>query len=192
VIEVLDTDKKLAAAMANDAAAFADTILFHMQRERILKAYEIAKREYLALDSEINKMQDTISYLRKLGIYDYDFQSRDLTKAYYKALEKGQPQLANNIKKELENVTKFGSKYVYIRDKANNLKGQLYALHYRFTEAKAEFEQKLPHSYIVESARISEKKTSPKRMVIVFASTITSVFFAFVVLLIIDSLKKYY
>jgi LPS O-antigen subunit length determinant protein (WzzB/FepE family) len=192
VIEVLDTDKKLAADMANGVVAFADTIFFRMQKERSRKAYELAKREYFSLDSVMKKERDSLNRLRQMGLFHFDDQSKELTRAYYRALVKGKIDLANEIKKKIDLVSKYGSSYMELRDLNAYHITQLASMFYKYSEVKAEYEQTLPHKYVVESARVSEKKAYPKRMIIVLASTIVSVFFAFVVMLIINSLKRYY
>jgi LPS O-antigen subunit length determinant protein (WzzB/FepE family) len=192
IIEVLDIDKKLAAEMANDVAAFADSILFKMQKERSKKAFELAKKEYEELQSIIKIGDDSLANLRKIGLIDFYDQSIILTRAYYRALRKGQTQLANEIKNKMELVAKYGTTYSRVKDFTNLQRGQLAALFYKYSEAKAEYEQNLPYKYVVESAKVAEKKTYPKRMLIVLASTVVSVFFAFVVLLMASSFKKYY
>lgn len=192
IITVYDTDPKLAAVMANDVAVFADTIISRMQKERARKAYILVKHEYSAIDSLINTKQEEITKLTKMGIYDYDYQNRDLNRAYYKALEKGQTQIANGIKKQLDVVGKYGREFATKFVEINYLIGQRASLYFKYTEAKAEFEQKLPNKFIVEEARISEKKAYPRRSLIVLTSTIAAFFIALTLSVLIDSVKKHF
>jgi hypothetical protein len=192
VIEVLDTDPVLAAAMADDVAAFADTIIDRTQKVRSYKAYLFAKEEYENLQKNYRLVIDSVEYLRKMGIYDFkDHQSKIVEKAYYRALDKGQPQVANDLKKKLDLLSKYATQYDRTRYWSIYLQSQLSALHYKYSEAKAEYLQKLPHKYVVESARIAEKKSYPKRSLVILVSVLSAVFFAFVLMLGAESIKKY-
>jgi hypothetical protein len=191
IINVFDTDRKLAANMANDVAVFSDTIINRMHKERARKAFILVKNEYSSIDSVINAKQLEINKLTKMGIYDYDYQSRDLTRAYYKALEKGQNQVANNISKRLEVVGKYGRDYVTKYNEINYLIGQRASLYFKCTEARTELEQKLPNKFVVEEAKVSEKKAYPRRTIIVLTSTIAAFFFTLVLLVFVDSIKKH-
>jgi hypothetical protein len=190
VIEVLDHNPKLAAAMANDIAAFADTLIDRMQKFRARQAFDIAKTEYFHLDSIINAQEDSVDKLRALGALNYEDQSLYLGKQYYKALMKGKTDIANTISKQLVTVRKYAKKMGELQNTITFERLQISALLYKYTEAKIELEQRLPHKYIVESARVSEKKAYPKKALIVLTSTASAVFMMFVLLLIFDSFKK--
>jgi uncharacterized protein involved in exopolysaccharide biosynthesis len=190
IIDVYDRDPKLAAQLANGVAAFSDTLIKRMQKERASLALNIAEREYKALDSVINFQEDSAQKLRLLGASNYGDQSIILTKLYFKALLKGKTDIANSIKKRLENVTKYAKNLGILENAIADERIQRSSLNYKYTEAKAEFEQNLPNKFIVESAKVSEKKASPKRALIVLTSTISAIFFALVLILIIESLKK--
>jgi len=70
------------------------------------------------------------------------------------------------------------------------LKQQLYLLNTKYVEAKVEAEQDLPHKFIVDYAYPADKKAYPKKSIIVLTSTIATVILAFIVLLIIDTIRK--
>ena len=191
VIEVLDTDPRLAAAMANDAAAFADTIIDRMLKSRARKSFEIAKREYFNLDSIILAQEDSVNKLRMLGALNYEDQSIVLGRLYYKALLKGRTDIANSIENKLKIIRKYAKNLGILQNTITYERLQIGSLFYKYTESKVELEQKLPHKYIVESARVSEKKAYPKRLIIMLTASISAVFFAFVLMLILNSIKKY-
>lgn len=193
IIDVYDKDRKLAALMANDVASLLDTLITRMQKVRALKAFEIAKKEYFEWDSTIKKYDDSLTSISKLGIYNYEYQSRELTRAYYNALIKGKTQISESIKKKLDNVSKYGRTYVALHEKTNYLRKEFLEIYtIKYIEAKAELEQKLPHKFIVESARVSEKKAYPKRSLIVLTSTISAFFFTLGLMVFVDTIKKHF
>jgi uncharacterized protein involved in exopolysaccharide biosynthesis len=60
----------------------------------------------------------------------------------------------------------------------------------RFKEARLEAEQNLSHKFVVERAYPSEKKAYPKKSLIVIVSTLASLLFALIVLIILDNIKS--
>ncbi len=190
VIDVLDRDPKLAAAMANDVAAFADTVFHNMQKARSQKAFEIAKREYFDMDSLIKSQEDSVNKLRLLGALNYEDNSLVLRKQYYKALIKGRTDVANLIDKQLDNIRKYAKVMGLVQNKIADERVQFPALSYKYEEARVEYLQDLPNKFVVQKAQVPEKKSSPKRMLIVLTSTISAICFAFMLILITESFKK--
>jgi uncharacterized protein involved in exopolysaccharide biosynthesis len=62
-------------------------------------------------------------------------------------------------------------------------------LNLRYKEARLETEQNLSHKFVVEKAYPSEKKSYPRKSLIVIVSTLASLLFALIVLIIIDNVR---
>ncbi|OFY62161.1 MAG: hypothetical protein A2Y71_04505 [Bacteroidetes bacterium RBG_13_42_15] len=60
----------------------------------------------------------------------------------------------------------------------------------KFAEAKVETEQTLPQKYVVDSAVPAERKTYPKRSIIVIQSTLSAFVLGYILLLIISVIRK--
>jgi uncharacterized protein involved in exopolysaccharide biosynthesis len=163
-----------------------------MRKSRGLKAYELALQEYTKFDSLTKATNDSMNKLTKLGIYNYKDQSKELSKAYFKALSKGKNELASKLKKDLEVVTKYGISFNELNRKQLYNVEQRSSIFYKLQEIKSELEQNLPSNFIVESAVKADKKAYPKRMIIVLISTIATFFLTFILLVFIDSLKKHF
>jgi len=190
VISVMDKDPNIAANMANDIANLIDTIMNNIILERALIGFRLVDEQLKDLHKQIRFYEDSLTVLNKLGMGHYETQSERLVEAYAYALKEGNMEGAKRVGKELENLAKYGSAYVSIRDQLIHFKQQLYILNTKYIEAKVEAEQALPHKYVVDYAFPAEKKSYPKKSVIVFTSTIATVILAFVVLLIIDFIRK--
>jgi capsular polysaccharide biosynthesis protein len=191
IVEVLDINPDTAALMANDVAAFVDTVMQTMQRERARKAYEIVKSEYLALDNSIKVLEDSLNKIRLMGINDYESQSEVLNEYYVKATMEGKIGVANMIQKKLDVISKYGGTYVAIRDFLLSEKQQLTFTKQKFAEAKVELDQDLPHKFVVESAHPAEKKAYPKRMNIVIVATISAFLLTLILLIVLENIKKF-
>ncbi|NNE54787.1 MAG: hypothetical protein HKN32_02110, partial [Flavobacteriales bacterium] len=67
-IEVMDQDPELAAYMANDIAAYYDTVKNRMLRERSFPAFQFVKAEYEDTKENIQALVDTLTGLSMIGV----------------------------------------------------------------------------------------------------------------------------
>jgi hypothetical protein len=190
VISVLDKDPIIAANIANDIANLIDTIMNNIILERALIGFRLVDEQLKDLHKQIRVYEDSLTILNKLGINHYEAQSERLVEAYAYALKEGNMDGAKRLEKQLANLSKYGSAYVSIRDQLIHYKQQLYLLNSKYIEAKVEAEQVLPHKFVVDYAFPADRKTYPKKSIIVLTSTIASVILAFIILLIIDIIRK--
>ncbi len=190
VISVMDQDPVIAANIANDIAYLVDTIMSNVVKDRAVVGFRIVEQKLKELKDEIRVYEDSLSVLLKLGMGDYESQSERLFEVYGYALKEGNFEGANRIKKEIQTLARYGSAYVSIRDQLIHYKDLLYVINAKYFEAKVEAEQTLPHKFIVDYAFPADRKAYPKKSVIVLTSTIATVILAYVILLIIDIIKR--
>jgi LPS O-antigen subunit length determinant protein (WzzB/FepE family) len=190
LITVLDKDPVIAANISNDIADLVDTIMNDITRERALIGFELVEEQLKELGDKIRVCEDSLSVLNKLGIGHYESQSERLIEAYGFALKDGNMEGAKRLEKELANLSKYGSAYVSIRDRNNFYKQQMYVLNTKYVEAKVEAEQAVPHKYVVDYAYPAEKKSYPKKSIIVLTSTIAAFIFALFILMAVDIIKR--
>ncbi len=191
IIQVYDTDPVLAARMANEVVAIADSLYSRILRQRAQKAFELIQLEYNDLDSVIHKKEKQLIELSKMGIFRYKDQLKELTRAYYKAISSGKTQVATEIKRKMELAQTYGPKFTNLEYELRLLKEQQSSCYYKLTEARAELEQKLPNKFIVEHAVPADKKAWPRRTVLVLTSTIATFLLTLILLVFVDSIKKY-
>jgi LPS O-antigen subunit length determinant protein (WzzB/FepE family) len=189
-IKVLDTDAKTAADIANDIAALLDSVYNKIQKERALKALELVEKVYNDQEQIIKVLEDSLSVINSLGIYDYDLQGKLLGEAYAKAISSGNEQSANTIKQKLNNFTKYGSSFVSLKTQHEGQVQQLVFLKSKLAEAKVDAYNDLPHKYIVNKAEVAEIKAYPKRSFIVIFSTFASFIFSIFLILIFERFKE--
>jgi uncharacterized protein involved in exopolysaccharide biosynthesis len=191
IVNVYDTDPHLAATMADEIVRLADSLYSRMIRERALKAFELIKKEYQDMDSLIAVKERRLIELANMGVYKYDVQSKELTRAYYKALQSGKTELANKIKQSMEIAEHYGIEYTGLHYDLKVLRLQRGSLYYKYTEARAEVEQRLPNKFIVEHPIPADKKAWPRRSIIVLTSTVGAFLFTLLLLVFVDAFKKY-
>jgi uncharacterized protein involved in exopolysaccharide biosynthesis len=180
----------MAANIANEIANQVDTVMNKMQKERAHKALTIVEKEYNDLRLDMKKMQDSLSFLMKEGILDYESQSEVFNNAYAQALANGKDQGAKALERKIQVLAKYGSNYVSLRDLLFDETQRLSLLRQKYMEAKVDAEQDLPHTYIVDRAYAAEKKSYPVRSLIVLVSTLSAFFLALLGFVIKDSINR--
>lgn len=189
-VDVYDEDPEIAANIANDIADLFDSTINRMQRERSVKAFELVENKYKEQKSLIRSMQDSIEAIHKLGVFDFESQSEVFNDQYATALAAGNMRGAGELEKKLEILARHGSTITRLRDQLQEELKKLTVLETKYSEAKIDMEQTLPHKYVVSKAEVSERKSKPIRWLIVVVSTLSAFLFALFVLLIIDAVKK--
>ncbi|MBN1145429.1 MAG: hypothetical protein JXA72_13440 [Bacteroidales bacterium] len=147
-ISVLDADPQMAADIANEIAAYIDTTIHNIQRERAVEAYNLVEKEYNNAGNEIRMISDSLQKIRQLGV------------------------LYNELSQKMESEI----------ERLGLLKAKLVA-------SKVNVEQTLPQIFIVDKAVKSEKKSVPRRSIIVIISTFAAFALSLLALLIIDQIK---
>lgn len=188
-ITVFDEDPNYAANIANDIAAYIDSTIHNMQRERALEAYKIVENEYNLCQKQIDMYSDSIQKIRSLGVIDYESQAVALNEAYASALASGNHNAAQNISNRLAVLAKYGGIYIELSKKLESEIGRLGMLKDKYAAAKINVEQAVPQIFIVDKAQVSERKSEPKRSIIVMVSTLSTFALALLLLLIIDNVK---
>ena len=189
-IRVLDRDPVIATNMANTIAVLLDSTITILQKEKAVKAFNLVKKEYLNLQKEVSQLQDSLEFLSNLGVYDVSSQSRGLNEAFAEAIRNRDNNALKNVQKKLDILSKYGGIYLTLRDRISYSIERLSNLRIKYTEAKVDAEQNLPHVYIVNKAEVPDKKATPKRSLIVMATTLSVFLFVVILLLIFEAVKR--
>lgn len=189
-IAVFDEDPNYAANIANDIAAYIDSTIRNMQKERAIEAFKIVEREYNSAQNEIKILNDSIQKVREIGVIDYESQASALNEAYAQALSRGNNSVAKTIRNEMNTLAKYGGVYVELSKKLEAEIERLGQLKAKFAAAKVNVDQTVPQIFIVDKAHASERKAEPRRSIIVIMSTLSTFAIALLLLLIWDNVRK--
>ncbi len=188
-ISVLDEDPQIAADMANEIAVLLDSAINRMQTKRAKEAFMIVSHEYLLLQDEIKEIENSLTSLGELGVYDVEAQSVGLNEAWLEALSEGNTNLANKLEKQTKILGKYGGNFLFLKKFLQDESLRLSLLKDKYTRAKVDAEYNLPHTFIVNKAEKAEKKTYPKKSLIVIISVFSALLFGIFGLIFIDSIK---
>jgi uncharacterized protein involved in exopolysaccharide biosynthesis len=188
-IGVLDTDPQMAADIANEIAAYVDSVIHNMQQERAKEAFLIVEKEYIGSQHEIDLISDSLQKIRQLGVIDYESQAASLNTAYANALEQGNEAAAGSILKRMNTLSKYGGIYVELSRKLEAEIERLAQLKIKYVSGKINMEQSLPQIFIVDKAVKSERKAVPKRSIIAIVSALSTFALTLLLLLVMDQIK---
>jgi uncharacterized protein involved in exopolysaccharide biosynthesis len=86
-------------------------------------------------------------------------------------------------------LAKYGTQYVEVSKRLAASIKRHELLKEKHMLAKVDVEQALPQVYIVDEADVADKKEKPKRMIIVFMSTLSTFVMALLILVIYENTK---
>ena len=192
-IKVFDTDPEYAANIANDIAAYADTVMNNIRKKRAWDALLIVEYEYKKLEKQIQEMSDSLSALNKLGVLDYTNQVRAYSMGLAEGIATGRISQSGIrlLEDKLKNLEQYGHVYNELSDFVELEQKRLSMLKAKWVEAGVEYAQKLPYKYIVNSAKPAEKKSKPVRWLIVSLSTISIFVLSILIVAFLDFFKKF-
>jgi uncharacterized protein involved in exopolysaccharide biosynthesis len=170
-ISVLDKDPVLAATIANDISDLVDTVYNSMKKERARTALRLVEKEYMESENNLVLLQDSLDRMGnqlKVDVKSGEDATDDFIRVFS---EKGAPFLAT---------------YYLVKSEISLVAG----LNLRYKEARVEAEQNLPYKFVVEKAIPPEKKAYPNKSLIVVVSTLASLLFALIILIVIDNIRE--
>jgi hypothetical protein len=174
-INVLDVDPAIAATMANDIAGQIDTAFNKIVKDAGEKSFTAINNSYNDQLIGVKSLEDSLRLLSPKGstsIYPGNLKAGQTNSSWGTASGQYSPEflmLINMFESENENLSDIRS---------------------RLTEAKMSAEQDLPYTYIINAAKVSEKKALPKRSLIVVTSTLSTLLLMIFILGLSDSFVR--
>jgi hypothetical protein len=190
VIDVLDEDRFLAADIANEVSNQLDSVMSRIQHERAAYAYNVIRSEYEGMLRDIGTIQDSMKKISETDMVGFETDSKAYHAAYAKALISGKSQGAELLERKLKLIAKNGGIYSSLSIRVKEESKDLSQLYQRYRDAKVDMEQTIPYKFVVDKAYPSEIKETPKRLIIVVSTVLSTLFLTLVLLLIKDSIIK--
>jgi uncharacterized protein involved in exopolysaccharide biosynthesis len=189
-VAVLDEKPERARDMANDIALFADSVANRMRSERAMTAFKYAEASLQTTLTEVQVMEDSMKVLQEMGVYSYIDQIAALTEMYGTAIAEGHPDRAQQLKTQMDFLSKYGTTYVNLETNLKEAYEKLNVLRKRYDLMKIDVSSNISVMRVVDYASVADKKSFPIRWLIVAMSTLSAFVFTFIMLLIIDNFKR--
>jgi uncharacterized protein involved in exopolysaccharide biosynthesis len=189
-VEVLDTSPDTAMLIANDIAAMVDTVSNRLKNERARQALEMAQAEYRSLLLEIEQMETDMGELRELGIFDFGIQIDGLNEQYATAVSEGRIKQAEIIKKEMQEISKYGSQYQRLKTLIESSYDREAVLKGNYELLRVDVASTIPAKFVVNRGQVPDKKAYPVRWLIVVMSFISAFVFTVILLLVFENFRR--
>ena len=191
-ITVLDADAALSARIANEIAEIFDSTMNQMQKEVAIEAFRIVEQEYNTLVDEMNRLEDSLNTLRRLGVFDYESQVEMLSQQMAVELGRGNTQGINNIQKQLDVLAEYGGASYAINERLDNDRLQLSLVKSKYEEAKVDATEFIPHKFVVTSAFQAERKSYPVRWIILVVTVLSTFLLLIFCIVVYDRSKDFF
>jgi uncharacterized protein involved in exopolysaccharide biosynthesis len=188
-IAVFDQDPQMAADIANNIAELLDTVKNEMQRQRSVQGLKIVEAEYRGLQAEMQVIVDSLVSLGALGVNDVEYQSQVLNQQMAIAVMNGNKGAQTAMQKKLDVLGKYGGIYMSLKNALEFKTEQLTLLQSKLKEARVEANERIPQKFIVSDAYKAEKKSYPMRWLIMLVSTLSALFLAIIVIMIMENIS---
>jgi len=192
-IDVLDYNPQRASDMCDSIIYFYNGKIRQMHKAKDLEMVKISRKgldkKYIELDTLINQLD---SVRKNYGILDYERQVDRVTEGYMEALANGRATSSDTreIKNLYENLAEQGSQVQLLEGRYQFLQIAIDSLTTQYEHYLSEYEKDITYAHIVEYPVPADKKSYPVRWLIVAFSTVSAVFLALLVFLVLDYRKK--
>jgi uncharacterized protein involved in exopolysaccharide biosynthesis len=185
-IDVLDKDPKLAANIANKIVDLIDTVKNEMVKERTLPAYEINKRKKDLIMEDLHIIMGKLDSLSSLGVVTSEGRA-NLFQAYNEANGKEDKKF---FKKQIEVNLKHGAEFDGLSMLRDEKMVKIAEFEAAYEQAESDANTNFNHKFVVEKAVVADKKEKPKKSIIIIVSTLATLMFSILALLIQQKVKE--
>ena len=185
-IDVLDKDPKLAASIANKIVDLIDTVKNEMVKERTLPAYEINKRKKDLIMEDLHIIMGKLDSLSSLGVVTSEGRA-NLFQAYNEAKGKEDKKF---FKKQIEVNLKHGAEFDGLSMLRDEKMVKIAEFEAAYEQAESDANTNFNHKFVVEKAVVADKKEKPKKSIIIIVSTLATLMFSILALLIQQKVKE--
>ncbi|MFO7755489.1 MAG: Wzz/FepE/Etk N-terminal domain-containing protein [Bacteroidales bacterium] len=168
-LSIMDEDPKIAAAMANDIALMIDSTFNRLIKETGRKHLRVLEKQQQEQALLINMYEDSLGMM---------------TETY----NRGGRQYAGSDSR-VDNMADYGPAYVRLSESHEQAVEDMGMIRQKITEARIAAGSDFPYIMVVNEAQVAEKKSFPRRSVIVILSTISVLLFVFFVMLIAEGIS---
>ncbi len=187
-IRVRDKDPVMAADIANEIAALADTVQNDIRRERAELAYNVARQQLDELDERVEEAGQSMYDIMADGIFFLEGQSEMVYRQLAKDLSSGNTEGIERLEENLEKLAQKGSDFEFYSRYLHGLPGQMIHTQNRYNVAKADLENFVPFKLLLDSAFEAERKVYPIRWLIVFITTFAAGFMGIMIIMFYENL----
>jgi len=192
-IQVLDKDPQRASNMCDSIIQFYNDKVGEMHKIKNLEMVRISKKELDRRYKDLDSIKEKLDSIRhRYDILNVEEQVPEVTRGYMTALAEGRGSAGDTkkIKEIYDNLGKEGTEASWLESRFGYLEHTIDSLTLQHNFYLSEYEKNITYSHVVEYPFPADKKSYPVRWLIVAFSTVSAVFLALLVFLVLDYRKK--
>ncbi|MEW6467903.1 MAG: hypothetical protein AB1458_03215 [Bacteroidota bacterium] len=190
-LEVMDTDPLKAYEIAVAMIDQFDKKTRKLHRSKSEEVVLIMGAQLERKSAEIDSLSTALKELKvKYGILDYKAQAKEASKEYYRSLGTNAKK-TTDITQSIRNLEEKGNDFIELNERLESSIKVYNAIKVDYDNALRDVEKKLTYTNVVIKPALPDKKVYPVRWIIVVSSTLASLFFAVVLVMIIEGRKAY-
>jgi len=191
-IDVLDKDPEMACNIVNAIIDYYNKkvrLLHNEKYAEILLMYEniLAKKQH-----DIDSLKEALYKLSiESGLLGYDASSEEIMKGYLRTVTGGGSVNINTaeVKRLKENMEKVGGDLILITERIKHEATSYSTSKVEYEDALRFYQAKLTYSNVITHPFPADKKSYPVRWLIVAMTFILTLFFAIVIILMVENLR---
>lgn len=189
-IEVLDNNPQMAAKLANAIVVSADSLTREAKRLVAQKALEVLEFHYQQVLNEAYSLDDSMTTIMEQGVIDLPYQAKEATRVYAEAIAGARQESAGRVEKYIDGLASQGAKFTRYFNDIQYKSLQIKDLQENLHILRAEAQGVIPSQFVIDWAYPSDKKATPKKLIIVVASTLSALFFSLFLFILFDFFRK--
>lgn len=191
-ISVLDIDPQRACNMCDSIIRYVDEKIGLMHKIKHDEVAAIAKKDYVFISHKVDSLEEKLNFFRtEYQILDYRTQAEEITKGMVKVLADQQKNSSGGkeLAQWLKNLSEKGGEYEILDKQQNKLISQKDSIMKVYDQSVSSANKKIIYGQRVQNPIPADKKSYPVRSLILLISTFSALFFALLVVLLIENKK---
>jgi capsule polysaccharide export protein KpsE/RkpR len=184
-IEIVDEDPIRARDLVNAMLKQVNLLARRLQREKSNELLVIADRSLVHARVKLDSVEARLDTLRvRDGILDYQGQVRELTKGYMRMIQSGAPQSRiEEVQGLMKDMEEKGGEFRQLTELSNFFRANYDRLLTEYERMVNDVTKELTYTNVVVYPEVSDKKVYPVRWLILLLTTMSAVFFSFLLLI---------
>ncbi len=189
-IDVMDSDPQVACDITNDIINYYNQKVLKTHREKYKEVVDILANRLEKKKQEIDSIEKKHHLLRtEYGLIDYPNQSREVARGFLGTVDGNNAQYVNKkeVLKLKKNLEEKGGEFIFYNDRYFDIVKEYGSIKMEYENARMNYERKISYVSVVSEPFAADKKSYPVRWVIVAITAIATLFFGFLIIMIIEN-----
>jgi len=189
-IDVMDSDPQIACDITRDIINFYDMKVLETHRGKYKEVVDFLAIRLENKKQEIDEVEKQHKLLRKeYGLVDYPNQSREVARGFLGTVDGNNSQQVNKkeVLKLKNNLEEKGGEFIFYNDRYFDLVDEYGKIKMDYEDALMNYERDITYASVVSEPFPADKKSYPVRWVILALTAISTLFIAFIAIMVIEN-----